>query len=414
MTTKQAQRRQRAKQQAPRLLSLGAWSQIGEGAPDFGPVNPPPESLAAGQTERVIKDVVRVGRYFLGYNAAGKERYWEVTPAVLSQIETNFRAMKANGQRPNLVKTHGDLSTLMVHPDDLMAPIDDVKIVGDTLWMSAYVGPEEAKYLQNPARKVSIGSLENYSDSEDRRYPGDSLLHVAVTDRPAVNGQGSFVAMADGASQGGGSMNPEIVKAFNELFGLLGQGPMADVADEEQLLLLVNDRIKSLGGSAAETPAETDPPADTEGGELMAEDSLDMTGVPAAMQSQFRRQHEQIKALQQQVQTAEADKAKTIRDNFMAQCDQAMRVPVNGKVASKADVDRAKALADRLKSFDAEIISLIPRTLNVGGAARTLASPNPTQGGSDPDADRKARAESLAKRRGISVDQAMKFITPSA
>jgi hypothetical protein len=384
------------------VLTTGDWS-VPSSPPDFGPVAPPPEAMAAGQTERIVKDVVRVGRYFLGYDAAGKERFWNITPQVLAQMAENFRQMKANGQRPNLGKTHGDLETLLIHPDELMAPIDDLRVVGETLWMAAYVTPDDAKYLANPARKVSIGSLPNYSDAENRRYPGDSVLHVAVTDRPAVNGQGPFVAMADGASTGGGSMNPEIVKAFNELFKVLGQGPMADVADEEQLLLLVNDRIKSLGGSTSEPVAE--PPA--EGDEPMPDASLDMAGVPAAMQSHFRKQQDQIKTLTDRLAKADEDKAKALRDNFMAQCDQAMRVPVAGRIAAKVDVERAKALADRLKSYDPDIVALIPRTLSTASQAKALADASPDGGASDPDAARKETAKGIAARRGISLEQAL-------
>ena len=390
-------------------MSYGNWSDVAPNPPDFGPANPPPESAAAGQTERVIKDVVSVRKYFLGYDAAGRERYWDVTPAVLRQLADNFHAMKAHGQRPNLVKTHGDVKTLMVHPDDLMSPIDDVKVAGDTLWMSSYVTPEEKAYLQKPARKVSIGSEPNYMDAQKISYPGDSLIHVAVTDRAASNGQGPFIALADGASQGGGSMNPDLVKRINTMWGLLGLGPMAEVADETQLFMLMDDRLKGLGaGKSPDKPAE-DAPADPLPD--ASEDPLGMSAEPAVMQA-YTRIAAENKVLQQRVKDAEDEKAKSIRDNFMLQCDQSMRVPVNGRIASKADVDQAKALAERLKSYDLGIVALIPRTLNAGGGlARTLADPNPPNVSvDDPAAKKKEIAARVAKARGISVEAALALV----
>lgn len=163
--------------------------------PDFGPINPPAEARQAGQTERVLKDVLSVGRWKVGYDQSGKPLFWDVTAETLRQILADFKAARAAGVTANLGKTHGD-ENLLIHPDDLIAPIAELKVAGDTLWMAAYVTPAQKTYLSNPARKVSIGVIPDHADGAGRTYK-HYLTHVAVTDRPVVAPQGAFLALAD-------------------------------------------------------------------------------------------------------------------------------------------------------------------------------------------------------------------------
>ena len=359
-------------------------------APDFGPQSPPD----ANRSERVVKDILRVGKWKVGYDDRGNPTYWDVTPQVLSQIVNDFNAMKANGVEPNLGKTHGD-DNLLIHPDDLIAPIDELRIDGDTLWMASYVTPEEKRYLENPARKVSVGVIPNHADGTGKTYKL-YLTHVAVTDRPVVAGQAPFMALADA---GGGSMDfAALVEAINGLLEANGMGKLPEDVTEVNIVDVLKGVQTAMGKTA---PAETETP------EMPAEPGLDMAGLPPAMADLIRKQNDQIKQLSDRVAAADAEKVQIQRAAFAAKAADLQTAGV-----AKSVIDGKIALADRLKCYDVALLDGLKPTLNVGGGvARKLADGTPAQGATVSEDDRKKEiAADIAKRRGIKLEDAMKLV----
>lgn len=146
---------------------------------------------------RVVKDILRVGRWKVGYDSAGNPLFWNVTPRTLEQIEKNFKLGQSRGIAMNLISTHGDRRTREV---DIwkhgIAPMDQVFRQGDTLWMTAYVTPDQAKDLKNPVNKVSVRVVQDWEDGQGRSYDW-MLLHTGVVDNPVVDSQGPFIDMSN-------------------------------------------------------------------------------------------------------------------------------------------------------------------------------------------------------------------------
>lgn len=174
------------------------------------PVRQPPKSRFTGPDRlsdgrvRVIKDALRVGTWFV--TLPDQSRFeWKVSPRVLATLELTHKLARRNGVAFNLTASHGDLSTLIVPNNELYAPLDQVVSDGEILWASSYVTPDVARRLANPAMKVSPGVVYNWMDGRGNQYPM-AMVHLAVTDKPVITGQGPFLAMANSQKGKGKSM----------------------------------------------------------------------------------------------------------------------------------------------------------------------------------------------------------------
>lgn len=419
-------RQQQAKGQSliPRAFRLGvALHPDAITPPDFGPAKFTPEQQAADPTARmtrVVKPVLRTGDWKAGFDATGKPRVWTVTGDTLNTLVNSFKLMSQRGYQPNLGKGHGD-EELQISADDLIAPIDDIRVQGDALWMSAYVTPAEREYLEHPSRKVSVGVVSDYIDGGLQQYP-QALLHVAVLDRGAVGGLAPFVALADSAAPSGdSSMNPELLDAINMLMEKAGLGKLGEVADEADLIA----QLKGVAAALGVQTTSSEPPPD--GGGAPAPE-LDMSGLPAAMRDPLRKvlgdftkrmdeRDDEIKTLRDSLAARDAADAQAKKAAFDAECVKLQTVPdANGMVAAKADVDQVRALADSMKSTDLRFLSTVKRTIRIG---RSVSKANATADPPQPLAlgdsitskeTREAAAQRIADLRGIKLEDAMKFL----
>lgn len=193
---------------------------------------------SAGEARiRLVKDVIRVGKW-----KVGPGQYEEFTPERLTEIERCFHEAKSRGYTFNLCKTHGFLG--QVHPDDLMAVIDDVKFDGKTLWATVYVTPEQKQYLSNPAMKTSPGFFKGWVDGQGHKY-GCQMVHLAVTDTPVVSGQGQFIALSN--EQGTEMDFAALVEVLNGLMEKLGLPKLPEELTPETLV----DSLKTIAESVA-------------------------------------------------------------------------------------------------------------------------------------------------------------------
>lgn len=155
-------------------------------------------TLAAAQKKpgyvRVVKDILRTGRWHIGYENDGSKIYWTVTPETLTALEKRFREHRDLGIRHPLCWGHGDPFTKIVDARDCIADIDQVLVAGNTLWGTFYVPEAQAKDLQTKPRHVSVRVWPKWTDGRGRDWDM-SLLHVAVVDHAVMDGQGPFVEM---------------------------------------------------------------------------------------------------------------------------------------------------------------------------------------------------------------------------
>lgn len=197
---RQKRETKRAERRAIKLhvLSVGHSMPLPQ-PPDFGPAKFSPEEQAANPGRpmtRLIKDVLRKGSWKEGFDEFGRPVFGEYTPDELGIIFNNALAMMKAGDPINLGKSHGD-EQLIIPTDELISPVDDIRLHNDVIWVSTYVTPDQAAYLQNPACKVSAGLFPDYTAGNGAVYKGRTMLHVAVTDRPVVGGQGPFIALSN-------------------------------------------------------------------------------------------------------------------------------------------------------------------------------------------------------------------------
>jgi hypothetical protein len=145
---------------------------------------------------RRIKDFLSLGEWKEGFDDQGRPIFGKYDEAELKIILNNAIAMMAAGDPINLGKSHGD-EQMIIPTDELISPVDEIKLHNGVLWFSTYVTPKQAEYLDNPAIKVSAGMFPDYTAGNKAFYKGRTLLHIAATDRPVVGKQGRFLALSN-------------------------------------------------------------------------------------------------------------------------------------------------------------------------------------------------------------------------
>lgn len=321
---------------------------------------------------RLVKDVLRTGSWVVGFNSDGTERRWDVTEDFIRKVCQANRLAQSRGQAVNLVKTHGDPFTGVVHPDDIICPIHDWRAHEDALWIECYVTPDVAKQLSNPAMKVSVYCQPGYVDGAGHRYDA-LMLHVAVVDLPVVNSQGPFIqlsqtpikAAATQPTKGKAMDFATLIEAVNGLLTAFGENPLPDDTDETNVV----DRLKMVvailsGGS--EEPAE-----ETEGTEPPVLEGENLETLAASQQA--------VAASQQGAAAAGALNAS------IAAAVTAALAPLNAKLAPVfAFVEKAKTdrTTEAVRSGEAILASagtrgVAPATIEAYRAAWKAAGHNP-------------------------------------
>lgn len=157
-------------------------------------------SKDAGGRVRLVKDALHVGRWKVGKNADGSDRFWDVKPETLKEIANEFQGAQSRGVARNLIWGHGDPSKKVVDPKNIIAPVDQVIATDDVLWVSQYVTKEQAAELSNPAHKVSVRVATDHTEGDGTKSPL-AMLHVGIVDSPVVSGQGPFVQLSQEEQQ---------------------------------------------------------------------------------------------------------------------------------------------------------------------------------------------------------------------
>lgn len=422
-----------------RLSVAGVWR--GDAALDrkiidaFGPAK---FSLAEQDADpdaprtRVIKDALRVGKWKIG-ESNGQPILWEVTRDTLDSIAANFNLAASRGIAMNLGKTHGDASGL-IHPDDLIAPLDSVAVVGDVLYVAAYVTPEQRKYLCNPARKVSVGVRENWIDGEGNSYPLQ-LIHLAVTDHPVVTKQGPFRMLSLGklamttktkkthklslrngklillqegesASDGGGESAGEVVAegvndagGFEKLVKLINEllpdgVDLPEAVTAENVVGVLELIIETLKGALG----KEEPAAPANGGEVIDEPADAM--MAANRNGKGFALANEVKQLRQEVASLKADKTNAAK----AAWNSKLRTLAN---ALKIDAATVKAWEQKGEKLGYDLALLAPLEALPGAKriAKSLANASPPE---IPDGDGRRTDEEIKaslKARGIDPEK---------
>lgn len=251
---------------------------------------------------RLVKDVLRVGKWVVGRESDGKPRFFEFTAEFLRKLAENFTLAKSRGVMFNLCNGHGD-QTGKVDAEKLIAPIEDVRFDGNTLYASFYVTPEQSVYLSNPARKVSCGIKHDFIDGAGNQYE-TQLVHVAVVDNPVIAGQERFVKLSNDDPEMEMEAEPVegidfagLVDALNRLLSKFGVGKLPAEVDEDSLIVA----LKTLAGGDEEEPKE---------GDMKMSNAAAEAESAKALMTLVNDQNEKIAALSNQMAALLKEQAK--------------------------------------------------------------------------------------------------------
>lgn len=375
--------------------------------PDFGAA----KYTAAQQIEhpgepmtRVLKDIIRLGKWKV-FEEDGEPVMWDVTRQVLLTLENTTKQRIANGDAANLGKGHGD-EDLIIESDDLISPIDDIILKDDVLWISSYVTPAQAEYLSNPARKVSVGVLENYLAGDGKRY-STVLAHVAVTDRPVVTGQGRFLALANSSSKSkrASQMDQALIDVLNKLLAAAGAGSIPEtITDEPSLVAFLEGVASTMSGGET----EPEPEADASGGEPADEamaGMANMAGRGMAMSNKnadalFLRLSNNLKAemkpLRDEIESLKTERTNTAKDSYI-EFETALG---KGGVAAVTLSNKRKIAAQC--GWDRAVLEGIHPTITMSNISKGQASGNaPVVPGDSHKAATNDEVAARLKARGI-------------
>ena len=137
---------------------------------------------------------MRVGRWLLGVDSSDQPIYWDVTPALLRELVSNFNSQYAAGIYHPLQWGH---SAATIGSTELSSVeyIRHLWIEGDTLYFGVYVSPDEAAELQRKHRQVSVRVVPQWQTQAGQSW-GITLVHIAIVDHGAVPAQMPFVELA--------------------------------------------------------------------------------------------------------------------------------------------------------------------------------------------------------------------------
>lgn len=140
-------------------------------------------NLEASSPRRLLKDVLRVGRW----NVGGK--VWDVTKETLLQIANNFLAYRLRGGDCPLVWNHSNDAR------DRVGDVEEVRIEGDRLLAVVNVKSDaDAEQIQKVG-KVSVSVAPEWTDGTGQTYR-EHLVHVGVVNHPVVPDQEPFVELS--------------------------------------------------------------------------------------------------------------------------------------------------------------------------------------------------------------------------
>ena len=338
---------------------------------------------------RVVKDVLRVGRWKVGTKPDGKPNFWDVKRDDLIMLATAHKDATCRGVAMNLTKSHGNLQTGIVPTDELIAPVDELIVDGNVLWASCYVTPEQAKYLRNPACKVSPGIWDDWVDGYGNVYRS-KMLHVAVTDHPVIPGQGPFVTMANAQSKGKTMDFANLVSMINSLLAMTPMGlQLPEDVSEETLERDLTVIVAAMNGGSMET--ETAPDA-SDTAETIVDGMGETVGEAVAMSNRNARRTPSVSSAEppawfRQFAAGVSSQFKTLSNNIatlqagrVASAQQAYvnRVTALGRAGVPARETARLMNLGRQYNWDQSLLPAdaadVPGRVNMSNPAKRLAN----------------------------------------
>jgi hypothetical protein len=324
--------------------------------------------------KRIVKDVLKVGTF----------KGWQVTPEILSQITSNFYEHKSSGINHPVCWGHGKIAEGEDTDErDSIDDIDDVWTDGKTLWMSAYVDPEDLKTLKKKRREVSVAVARDWQDATARKWDGHSLLHVAVVTHASVPGQEPFIELS--APLGGPMTFDVVVESMNKLAKAAGYPGLPETLNETNF----NDVVPAIVDAWTGQTKKDDPMAEAEDktkeAPVVEQEPVTMAAPVSA--AQVETLAATVASLSAEVAALKNEKANAAKHNFESQVESALKagLPVANKdmlVQLGADLKYSDTAFTTLNAF------LATNKLTLGSQiGKVISADEPKVGIPDEDID---------------------------
>lgn len=212
---------------------------------------------------RLVKDALRVGRWYAGDDANGNSQYRDWDDAALERLVQRFNEHLKAGITHPLCWGHRQPLRSDIDETQAIADIAQMWVEDGRLWFAVYVTEEQAKELTEKHRQCSVGLWPDWEDGSGKLWPGYSLMHMGIVPHAIVPGQHSFIEMAAKPPKGKRMTFDVVKEAINQLLEAVKPGTtLPDTVDESNIDDVLPMLISVVLGKPAEeeAPAEEAPP----------------------------------------------------------------------------------------------------------------------------------------------------------
>ena len=281
---------------------------------------------------------------------------------------------------------HSDPETHHASIDQVITYLSDAWVDGETLWVAAYVTPEEAELLTGDDWPVSVHVVWNSQDQLGQTWPLQ-LLHVAIVDQPSMPGQRRFATLTAGLPKEETQLDPKVIEAVNKLLGAVKKGAkLPDDVDETNFAMLLEMAVSLITGDEAAKTASGQTPDDMDDADEPDGKGDRTEGPNAALGARLRRLERASASLGAQLAVLQGTKAQDAENTF---AEAVAALLSNGTPASSRD---ALFKLGRANDWDTACLAgFDTRGVILGAQLRKLATTEPSK--SDARFERDLRAQ---------------------
>lgn len=291
--------------------------------PELLPKAAPAPNAARGP--RLVREVCREGRWFLGGNPEDESAYLTITPSLNRQLVEMWAQRELAGLRCPLQRDHSTDGIHTASPNVVLywdeCWFEDGFEHGSSVFAACYPGPKLEELIQEPC-PVSPDIRWNVVDGTGKTWPV-ALMHVALVDHATINKQNGFVQMslADGEVI---TKSPKekktmdfaaFVESINQLLGVIKPGLSLPETVTEETFADVFAVILQM--------VKADESGD-EGDGADAEDTADLlvdTGSPDAVSMSLGGLRKEVAKLKAMIGVSLSLGAASAKDKFTGDVD---------------------------------------------------------------------------------------------
>lgn len=301
---------------------------------------------------RFVKDILRVGTWKVGTG-----RSWVVTQDTLASIKKEYDRYKANGCASPFAwgkPVNHSAGQHDIESRDTICDIDDLIVVGDTLFAVGHTDKDTFETIAKKRLKVSVGIKGEWPDGNGNKYNG-LLHHVAFVVHPVVSGQMPAVNLAVESSG--------MIGLINQLLELLGLPGVGEDVPEENVAGVVQAQIDTLKKMTGMD-------------DMKDEDLLAIKGTieaaVAPLKTAVEASEAKVKALTDKLAAVEQAAQEKQKAEAKASFELAVKTAFEAEAIDAGQKDALLA-AGEAAGWSDKLLSILPKTPSDGDKKKVLA-----------------------------------------